>query len=116
LPAHSEFSKRERAASANTILLKNQILIRICSLDSEQHILLKQRLIGNGGDPIAFSGHLAMAAVTHFSSAWSVSFFLVLGLAPYILQAFYNFWQLFFLLKKQDSLTHPNSLANVSNS
>jgi hypothetical protein len=61
------------------ILLENLISIRIGSRDPEQHILVKQGLVGIGGDPFAFSGNLAIVAATHFSETM-VCFF---GFGPH---------------------------------
>jgi hypothetical protein len=48
------------------VLLENLFLIRIGMRDPGPHILAKQRLVGAGNEPFAFSGFRAMAAVTHF--------------------------------------------------
>jgi hypothetical protein len=75
LPACSDVSAggnggmRKRA-----VLLKNLFLIRIGCRDPVSHILAKQRLVGAGNEPFAFSGFCTMAAATCFSVA-TVCFF-----------------------------------------
>jgi hypothetical protein len=78
-------------------LLKNLILIRICSRYPKQQILAKQCLVGISSDTFAFSGYLAMLAVTSFSMA-TVCFF-GLGLSPNSLKSFYIFLQPFYFKK-----------------
>jgi hypothetical protein len=61
------------------ILLENLISIRIGSRDPEQHILVKQCLVGIGSDPFTVNGNLAIVVVTRFS-ATTVCFF---GFGPH---------------------------------
>jgi hypothetical protein len=58
------------------VLLENLFLIRIGSRDPRPHILVKQRLVGVGNEPLTFSGFCAMVAVTRFLVATVFSSFL----------------------------------------
>jgi hypothetical protein len=120
----SDFSAREIVACASAVQLESLISIRICSRDPGRHIPAKQGLIGIGSDPFASSGKLTMALATSFLVptvfflrfwAWLLTvlkFFLIMYLT--VLKSFLPFGR--FLLPKQTSPTHSNSLANVGDS
>ncbi len=71
---HRFFQKGNGSMHERAIMLELLILIRICSRDPGKHMLLKKHLEGVSGDPFAFRGVLAIAAVTCFSAA-TVCFF-----------------------------------------
>ncbi len=89
--------------------LESLISIRICSRDPGQNILLKQRLIGIGGDLFAFGGKLAMAPTKCFSVV-TVFYFSFWASLLTVFKSFLPFGS--FLTLKINNPTHPSSLAN----
>jgi hypothetical protein len=84
--------------------LERLISIRKCNRGPGHHVLAKQRLIGVGDDPVAFSGFRAMAAETRFLWFWA-------SLLT-VFKSFLPFGTV--LLQKRTSPMHPRSLANLA--
>jgi hypothetical protein len=57
------FRKRNGGMREHAVLLENLFLIRICSRDPGPHMVVKQLLVGTGGEPLAYCGLYAMAMV-----------------------------------------------------
>jgi hypothetical protein len=77
--ANAQQCLRMGKGSMRKCTIRQQILIsiRLWSRDPGQHILAKQRLVGACGEPFAFSGFRAIAAVAHFLAA--AVYFLAFG-------------------------------------